>query len=187
MKSLPMNEHALIITSAPAIATVTYAERAWLLHAASQDRLAWAAAILEESPPRPMKLGPAELAAVEAILSDLASDPLEASPALGVGRVVIFTYRRRFRLPDPAIPIAIPLLRDSRYRRAVIGILGAQHPLRDLSWSQFRDLVREAIEAILRAAPGQLTRDELAFALLATHHLLADPSGFGLVRRFMER
>lgn len=68
-----------------------------------------------------------------------------------------------------------------------MGIMEAQRPFRDFSWERFRELVRGAIAAILRAAPGRLSQEELAFAILATHHLLADPSGFGLIRRFMPR
>jgi hypothetical protein len=37
--------------------------------------------------------------------------------------------------------------------------------------------VQNAVEALLKTAPGRLTVAELAFALLGTLHRLADPTG----------
>jgi len=162
---------------------LTFAERALLLHMEPPARLAWAAVQLRETPPVSIRLGPADRAALEALMAWL-QGPMEVIEAFGVGRAVSVVYRPRV-LPegDPSIPIAFPLLEIPAYRRAVSEILLGQ--LARASWEEMRGRVEKAAELLLRLAPGRLTRPETAFGLLATMHLLADPSGLSLVRRWL--
>lgn len=163
----------------------THAERVVLLRSAVPDRLAWAAAVLREHPPQTVSLPPTNAAAVEALVARLADDPVEVQAVLGVGRAAAVVYRRRSWGLDPVIPIAFPLLRIPRYRSGVRALIRSQIGAQwgRWEWRDFRSLVEEAADALLRTAPGRLTVPEAAFALLGTMHLLSDPSGYALLRR----
>jgi len=87
---------------------------------------------------------------------------------------VAVAYERAFVEVDPVVTIAFPLLAVPRYRDALGRLLRD-----DWRWSQetWTLVVQDAIKELLRTAPGRLTVEELAFALLGTLHRLADPTG----------
>jgi hypothetical protein len=151
----------------------TYGHRAILLRSSVPERMAWCSAILAKHPPRPIRLSPLDQAALEAVLADLAGEPLTAWPIAAVGRAAAVGYRRT---ECPVVTIAFPLLSHPLY------LDGMRRLLRD-RWrleggrSLFQMDVQNAVEALLKTAPGRLTVAELAFALLGTLHRLADPTG----------
>lgn len=166
------------------VALFTYADRVELLRAALPDRLAWASAVLQEHPPRPITLPPAEIVALEALISRLAESPAEVQAILGVGRAVAVAYHRRWGL-DPVIPLALPLLRIPLYRSSIRAVMDSQMWIH-WNWDgeKFQSRVEAVMNALLRTAPGRLTIPEAAFCLLGTVHLLSDPTGYAFLRRF---
>jgi len=172
-----------VLTIEPEGEMVTYGHRAVLLHSSVPERMAWCSAVLSVHPPRPVRLSPLDQAALEVVLADLAGEPLTAWPIAAVGRAMAVGYRRP--CGDPVATIAFPLLSMPLYREAMRSLLRDRWRWEG-GWEQFPRDVHEAVEALLKAAPGRLTVPELAFALLGTLHRLADHPGTRWARLLVE-
>jgi hypothetical protein len=174
--ALSATETALVfqaLATGPEGEVATYGHRAILLRSGTAERMAWCSAVLAEHPPRALRLSPLDQAALEAVLADLAGEPLTAWPIAAVGRAAAIGYRRT---ECPVVTIAFPLLPLPEYRKAIARLLQDTWRWSDGSVLFPRD-VHQAAEALIRAAPNRLTIPELAFALLGTLHRLADPTG----------